>query len=353
MQQQIDMGKAQAFAGQLLGYYTGGVLSLMIDIGHNKGLFEAAAKGPATSQALATRAGMNERYVREWLGAMTTSGIFQYDRASREYALPAEHAVCLTGDTGFNMAPMSQFVPHMGKHVHKVADAFENGGGVPYSEFRPEFTELMDQMNRRGYDENLIRAYLPSAMGLPDRLRQGIRVADIGCGTGHCVNIMAKEYPESTFVGYDIAEDAIAAGNQEAKEMGLANARFEVLDCAKLPSEHKFDLITCFDAIHDQVAPVTVLQRISDAVARDGTFFMVDVKANSDVADNIGNPMAPFLYGVSVMHCMTVSLAHNGAGLGTVWGEQLARQMLADAGFASVTVHEAPDPINSIYVCRK
>ncbi len=353
MQQQIDMEKAQAFAGQLFGYYGGGILSLMIDIGHKKGLFEAAAKGPATSQELATRAGMNERYVREWLGAVTTSGIFQYDRNSRKYTLPAEHAVCLTGDTGFNMAPMSQFVAHTGKHVHKVADAFQNGGGVPYSEFRPEFTELLDQINRRGYDENLIGVYLPSATGLPDRLRQGIRVADIGCGTGHCINIMAKEYPNSTFVGYDIAEDAIAAGNQEAKKMGLSNARFEVLDCAKLPPEPKFDLITCFDAIHDQVAPATVLQRISDGVAPGGIFLMVDIKANSDVADNIGNPMAPFLYGVSVMHCMTVSLAHNGAGLGTVWGEQLARQMLADAGFASVEVHAAPDPINSIYVCRK
>ena len=135
--------------------------------------------------------------------------------------------------------------------------------------------------------------------------------------------------------------------------MGLANARFEVLDVSKLPTEPKFDLITAFDAIHDQVDPTTVLQRASDALSPDGTFLMIDIKASSNVEENVGNPTAPFLYGVSVMHCMTVSLAHNGAGLGTVWGEQVARRMLAEAGFGHVEVADAPDPLNSIYVCQK
>ncbi len=135
--------------------------------------------------------------------------------------------------------------------------------------------------------------------------------------------------------------------------MGLSNATFEVMDVSKLPSEPKFDLITAFDAIHDQVAPAMVLQRISDALAPDGVFLMIDIRAASGIAENIGNPMAPFLYSISVLHCMTVSLAHGGAGLGTVWGEQLARKMLLEAGFTRVEVTEAPDPMNSIYVCRK
>jgi 2-polyprenyl-3-methyl-5-hydroxy-6-metoxy-1,4-benzoquinol methylase len=248
---------------------------------------------------------------------------------------------------------MSQMLAHLGKHLHKVVDAFENGGGVPYSEFRPEFTDVVDSIGRRRYSELLINGYLPAADGLQEQLREGIRVADIGCGTGHCMNIMAREYPGSTFVGYDIAEDAIARGNVEAEQGGLVNARFEVLDVTKLPSEPKFDLITAFDAIHDQVDPATVLRRVSDALAHDGTFLMIDIKASSNVEENVGNPLAPMLYGISVMHCMTVSLAHNGAALGTVWGEQLARGMLADAGFTSVEVTEAPDPLNSIYVCRK
>lgn len=353
MQQQIDVERAKAFGERLFGLYTGGILTLMVEIGHRTGLFEAAARGPATSEELARRAALQERYVREWLGAMTTSGIFEYDRESRRYTLPPEHAACLTGRTAFNMAPVSQMASTLGKNVRRIVGAFAHGGGVPYSEFQPEFTDLMDQSGRYGYDLHLIPVYLPMAKGLPERLRQGIRAADVGCGTGHCVNLMAKAYPDSTFVGYDIGEEAVAKGRVEAREMGLSNARFEVMDAAKLPAEPKFDLITAFDTIHDQAAPAAVLRRIERALALGGVFMMVDIKASSDVADNIGNPMAPLLYGLSVLHCMTVSLAEGGAGLGTVWGEQLALRMLAEAGFTDVTVHEAPDPMNSVYICRR
>lgn len=353
MQHTFDIAKAEKFAGQLFSYYTGGLITLMVDVGHRTGLFGAAAKGPATSEELARRAGLNERYVREWLGAMVTSRVFTYDREAGTYTLPPEHAASLAGDTPFNMAPVSQMLAQMGKHVHKLAHAFQHGGGVPYSEFRPEFTDLMDKTSRRGYDYNLIRKYIPAAQGLRERLEAGIRAADIGCGTGHCVNILAAEFPNSTFVGYDIASDAIERGRAEAQEMGLSNAAFEVLDVAQLPAEPRFDLITAFDAIHDQVDPAAVLRRVHEAVAPDGVFLMVDIRAASDLADNLDNPMAPFLYSISVLHCLTVSLAHGGAGLGTVWGEQLARQMLAEAGFTRVEVTEAPDPMNNIYVCRK
>ena len=246
MQQEIDQQRVQKFAGKLLGHFAGGMLSLMVNLGYKTGLLEAAAQGAGTSQQISERAGLNERYVREWLGAMTTGGIFNYDTASRTYSLPPEHALCLVGNTGLNLSPMSQMVAHMGKHVHQIADAFRNGGGVPYSEFRPEFTDLMDASGRRRYDELLISGYLPAAKGIQDRLRQGIRVADIGCGTGHCINLMARGFPNSTFVGYDIADDAIALGNSEAKEIGLSNVRFEVLDVTQLPPEPRFDLITAF-----------------------------------------------------------------------------------------------------------
>lgn len=353
MQHTFDMRKAEAFGERLFSFYTGGMLTLMVDIGHRTGLFNAAARGPATSEELARRAGLNERYVREWLGAMTTSGVFEFDRATREYTLPQEHAASLAGETPFNMAPVAQTLAHMGKHVRKLAHAFEHGGGVPYAEFRPEFTDLMDETGRRGYDYALISKYIPVAKGLPERLRDGIRAADVGCGTGHCVNLMAKEYPNSTFAGFDLATDAIERGRAEARQMGLENANFEVLDVAKLTADPKFDLITAFDAIHDQVYPATVLCRIHDALEPGGVFLMVDIRAASDLADNLDNPMAPFLYSISVLHCMTVSLAGGGAGLGTVWGEQLAREMLKDAGFSRVEVSEAPGPMNNIYVCRK
>jgi len=178
-------------------------------------------------------------------------------------------------------------------------------------------------------------------------------VADIGCGSGHCVNLMARAFPASVFVGYDIADDALESGAAEASSWGLTNASFENVDVAKLPTDPKFDVITVFDAIHDQVDPAAVLRGVREALAPGGIFFMVDIKASSNVEDNIANPLGPMLYGISTLHCMTVSLAHGGAGLGTVWGEQLATRMLREAGFTSVEVAELPDdPFNIVYICR-
>ncbi len=353
MPHEIDIKRAQMFARQLFSFYTGGVISLLIHIGYKVGLFDAASKGPATSAELAARAGLDERYVREWLGGMTTPGIFTYDSASRTYSLPAEHALCLTGENRLNVAPVSGFIPHLGKVVPKIMDAFRHGGGVPYSEFRPEFTELMDDSWRRLYDDALLTGFLPRVGGLIDRLQAGARVADIGCGTGHAINLMARAYPRSTFVGYEIAEDAIGGARAEAEAMRLSNARFEGLDATRLPADPKLDVIMAFDSIHDQRDPATVLRRAGEALAPGGVFVLVDFKGTSDVGEDTKNPFAPFYYGVSVLHCLAVSLAEGGAGLGTMWGEKVARRMLAEAGFTRVDVVDAPRPQNVIYVARK
>ncbi len=211
----------------------------------------------------------------------------------------------------------------------------------------------MDDIWRRIYDEQLINGFLTAAPELPQRLKAGISVADIGCGTGHAINLMAREYPHSTFVGYELGEDAIVKATEEARAMGLSNAHFKVLDVTELPPAPKFDLITAFDAIHDQVDPATVLRRVNDALAPGGVFLMIDFKFSSNVAENVGNPFAPLYYGISTMHCMTVSLAEGGAGLGTVWGVELARQMLKGAEFTRIDVVDSPRPQNCIYVCRK
>jgi len=348
---ELDKKRVQEFARKVFGFYTGGVLTLMIELGYRHGLFEAAAQGPATSSELAARAGLDERYVREWLGAMATGGVVDYDAATSRFTLPAEHAQCLTGASSRNLAPGSQTLRMLATRLPKVSECFRQGGGVPYSEFRPDFTEAMDASWRRIYDGLLIKAFLPLVKGVPERLQQGIRVADVGCGTGHAVNVMAREYPRSTFVGFDLGEDAIARARAEAHTMGLANARFERLDATTLPTDPKFDLITSFDAIHDQRDPAAALRRIAGALATDGLYLMMEPRASSALADNLGQPFAPYLYGISVLHCMTVSLAEGGAGLGTAWGEQLARRMLAEAGFTRVEALEAPGPQNTIYVC--
>ena len=347
-----DEPRTREFGRELIGTFSGAVLTYLIAVGHETRLFEVAAKQPATSAELAERAGLNERYVREWLGAMTTGGVFTYDAKTGAYTLPAEHAALLTGHTAANAAPMSQTLIHFGTLLPRLIECFRNGGGIPYSAFRPEFTERMDDGWRRIYDEQLVDGFIARVAGLPERLRAGIAAADIGCGTGHAANLLARAYPESRFVGYDIATDAIAAATAEARAMGLPNARFEVLDVARLPSEPKLDLITAFDAIHDQVDPARVLGNVRRALAEDGVFVMIDFKFSSNVEDNVGNPFAPLYYGISTMHCLTVSLAEGGAGLGTIWGIQTARRMLADAGFSTVEVIDSPRPQNCIYACR-
>jgi 2-polyprenyl-3-methyl-5-hydroxy-6-metoxy-1,4-benzoquinol methylase len=350
----LDRDQVRDFANRLLGLYTGGFLTLMIEIGHQQGLFEVAAQGPGTSEELARRAGRSERHVREWLGAMVTGGIFDYEPGGAVYTLPAEHAVCLAGISPYNMAPRSLSLSRLAKLVPQVSATFQSGGGVPYDAYMPDFTELMDNLGRLRYDNLLIGVYLPLAAGLPERLAQGIRVADIGSGSGHVANLMAAAFPRSIFTGFDLSEHGLSVSRAEATSMGLGNVTFEKLDLADLPAEPKYDLITAFDVIHDQVTPATVLSRVAQALAPGGTFFMYDIRASSRLEENTSNPLTPYLYSVSVMHCMQVSLAHGGAGLGTCWGEQLARQMLAEAGFTSVETFEPRlDVTNLVYVCKR
>jgi SAM-dependent methyltransferase len=350
----INQERAAAFADQLFGYYTGGFVTFMIDLGVRTGLLDAVAEGPATSTRLAARAGLQERYVREWLGAVATAGIVDYNPATATYTLPAEHAVCLTGDTELNVAPLSLLAGLLAQHIQPVATAFREGGGVPYAAYRPEFTDVMDALSRGTLDGVLVEGIVPLVTGLADRLHAGIDVADIGCGTGHSTNLLARAFPASTFVGYDLAIDAIDRGRAEAREYGLSNVAFDVLDVTNLPPDPPRGAVFAFDAIHDQTDPAGVLRAVFDALEPGGTFVMFDIRASSQLEKNIGNPLAPWLYAVSTLHCMTVSLAEGGAGLGTAWGEELALEMLNEAGFVDLEVHEVPgDPLDSAYVAHK
>jgi SAM-dependent methyltransferase len=336
----------------MLNIYTGGVLTKLVDIGYQTGLFEASKLGPATSEELSERSEMNERYVRAWLGAMTTGGIYTYDPATRRYTLPEEHAAVLTGQGASNLCPASRMINHFGTHLPQLVRCFRAGGGIPYSAYRPVFTQCMDDAWRRIFDQHLVPGFIGAVQGLREALDHGIAVLDIGCGTGHALNVLAREFPRSNFTGYDIAEDAIASATAEANGMGLSNVTFRIADVSALPDHPKYDLITAFDAIHDQVAPDAVLRGVSHALATGGTFLMVDFKFSSLVEENVGNPYAPMHYGFSLMHCMPVSLAYGGAGLGTVWGHQTAKRMLAEAGFGSVEILDTPRPQNCSYVCR-
>ncbi len=350
----LDDVALEAFADRMIGVLNDACTALMISIGHQTGLFGALhATGPATAAEVADAGGLNERYVREWLNAMTTARFVGYDPQSRTYHLPPEHAAWLVEGVGpDNMARIMTFLPMLAEVEQGIVRCFREGGGLSYADY-PRFHAVMGEDSAAVVDTTLLNRTVPLVEGLDARLRAGIDVADVGCGSGHAINVLARAYPASRFTGFDFSEEAIAAGGAEAEAWGLTNARFELCDVATLDRPNAFDVITAFDAIHDQAHPAYVLAAISRALRSGGTFLMVDIHAASAVEDNLDLPWAPFLYTVSTMHCMTVSLGLGGDGLGTVWGEQVATRMLHEAGFADVEIHTVDaDPFNSYYLAR-
>jgi 2-polyprenyl-3-methyl-5-hydroxy-6-metoxy-1,4-benzoquinol methylase len=235
----------------------------------------------------------------------------------------------------------------------QIVDSFSKGGGVPYASF-PDFQRLMADESTQVVDSSLLQVTLPLVPGLVEWLQAGIDVADIGCGSGHALNTMAQAFPRSRFTGYDFSHEGIAVAQAEARQLGLTNTHFEVRDVSHLDIVDRYDFITAFDSIHDQARPAAVLKAIEKALRPGGIFLMLDVRASSLLEENIEHPLGPFLYTISCNHCMTVSLAYEGAGLGTMWGEQVASQMLREAGFTQVEVkHVEGDIANSYYIASK
>ncbi|OBH92499.1 class I SAM-dependent methyltransferase [Mycobacterium sp. E2733] len=343
------------FSGRIAAAIDGASLTLLLSIGHQTGLLDTmAGLASATSAQIAEAAGLNERYVREWLAGMTTGRVVDYDPDSATYSLPAHRAGVLTRAAGpDNLALVALFVPQLAEVEQKIIGCFREGGGLHYDEF-PRFHALMAEQSGVVYDKALVDVVLPLVDGLVERLRSGADVADFGCGSGHAVNVMARAFPASRFTGVDFSDEAIAVGAREAADLGLTNATFESHNLSGLDKRDAYDVITVFDAIHDQAHPARVLENIHRALRPGGVLLMADIKASSRLEDNVGIPMSTYLYTTSLMHCMTVSLALDGAGLGTAWGTQLATAMLGDAGFADVRVAEIEsDPINNYYIARK
>jgi 2-polyprenyl-3-methyl-5-hydroxy-6-metoxy-1,4-benzoquinol methylase len=343
------------FAERMLRTMNDAALALMVSVGYRTGLFDVlAAMPPATSAELAWHASLDERYVREWLAVMTTGRIIEHNGATGTYSLPAGHAAWLTRAAGMNnFAIGMQFIGLMAQVEDQIVDCFRHGGGVPYSAF-PRFQEVMAEDSGAVHDATLIEVTLPLVPGLTDRLRQGIDVADVGCGSGHAANLMAAAFPRSQFTGFDFSAAGIAAARLEAERSDLENVHFDQRDVAHLDELGRFDFITTFDAVHDQARPDLVLAAIAKALRIGGVYLCVETLASSELAENLDHPLGTFLYTVSCMHCMTVSLADGGMGLGTMWGEQAARTMLVEAGFTSVdTAHVDGDVVNTYLIARK
>ena len=315
--------KAENFSERMLSMLNSGAMMLMTSIGHRTGLFDTMRNmPPSTSRQIAEAAGLNERYVREWLGAMVSGGIIDCDSDGVSYSLPIEHALWLTREAApDNIAVFAQYIPLLSTVEDRIIECFKHGGGVPYSDF-PRFQQVMAE--------------------------------DSGQTVVAALILMARSFPNSRFTGYDITREGISSGRSEAKKYKLNNIRFEENDVTRLNVVEQFDLVTAFDAIHDQAEPDKVLKSISDVLRPDGTFFMQDIAGSSYVQNNRNHPVGPLLYTIYCMHCMSVSLAQNGAGLGAMWGEEIAMRMLQEAGFTKTEVRKLPhDFQNAYYINRK
>ncbi|MGW6205390.1 methyltransferase domain-containing protein [Streptomyces sp. NPDC055089] len=348
-----DAVKQEAFAGRMVQVVNDTCLGLMAGLGHQSGLFDEMARmAPATSAEIARAAGLNERYVREWLGAMVVGGFVDYEPGQGTYALPPEHAASLTRAAGpDNLARIAQDFGMMGEVEQQVLEAFRTGGGLPYSAF-PRFQGLQAEESGEVFDLALVDGIVPLVPGLTERLRSGIEVLDIGTGHGHAVNVLARAFPASRFQGLDMSEEGIAAARAEAAALGLANTAFDIGDCAEVSGS--YDLITAFDVVHDLARPARALACVAAALAEDGVFLMGDIAASSRLEENIDHPLGPALYTFSVFYCMSVSLGEGGEGLGTVWGEQTARRMLGEAGFGRIDTQRVEgDILNVYYVARR
>jgi ubiquinone/menaquinone biosynthesis C-methylase UbiE len=349
---------AEAFGDALLTIINHGALALMISLGHRAKLFDAMERLPAsTSREIAAAAGLEERYVREWLGAMVTGGIVEVDVESRLYVLPPEHAAMLTRAAGpNNMAAFAQYLPVLGAVEDDVLACFKKGGGVPYERY-PRVHAVLAESASRALLPRLESQILPLVPHLAQRLRDGIRVLDLGCGSGRVTNHLAAVFPNSRFTGFDLSAQAIATAEAEARTRGMTNSEFQVRDLADFHDtapERAYEWITSFDAIHDQPQPLNVLRGVYRALTDNGVYLMQEIKASSFVYNNIGHPLGPFLYTVSAFHCMTVSLAQQGEGLGAMWGREKAVEYLTTAGFRNVDTYEFDDDLqNSWYVVTK
>jgi len=358
-------GKTTAFSDRMAMILNYGALNLAMALGYRNRIFDVLddLESPVTADELARLSGLDERYLREWLGVMVTGDIVEISstpEGKTTYFLPPEHAALLTRRAGAaNLGVYTQEIPLLTScAMEPVHKAFRTGEGVPFSRY-PDFQAFMTELSNAKHRQVLIDRFLPSVDEgrLVERLARGIRVCDLGCGEGVALNLMARAFPESECVGVDNHPKAIETARAGARELRLSNVEYRILDAARIGEtpelEHRFDYVFAFDAIHDQPRPLKALQGVRHMLAPGGLFSMIEIDARSDHESNRDHPMGPFLYTVSLMHCMPVGLIDQGTGLGMMWGRERADRMLRDAGFDSIEFLEMEqDPFNLHYLCR-
>jgi SAM-dependent methyltransferase len=296
---------------------------------------------------------VNERYALEWLRGLTAAGYLTYDRGADRFELPPEHAPALAqeGSPFFFGGPYQIFPGALGV-LDELTERFRSGGGVDQSAYGPDMWEGMERFTSSWFDNFLVQEWVPAMPEVERKLQEGARCADIGCGAGRATLTLARAYPTTTHVGYDLADAQLARAQANAAAAGLGErVRFEKADGAKgLPE--KYDLITTFDVIHDAIDPIGILKTIRQGLKDDGIYVCLDINCADDPADNEG-PVAAMYYGFSMAYCLTTSLAHGGAGLGTCGlPEAKLRELCEQAGFGQVRRVPIDDPFDILYEVR-
>jgi 2-polyprenyl-3-methyl-5-hydroxy-6-metoxy-1,4-benzoquinol methylase len=353
--EQFDQEKAESFAGQLLSAINASSTVALISVGNQTGLFDAMAAMPrATSDEIARHAGLNERYVREWLGGMVVGKVLDYDPSTKRFSLPPEHAAFLITAAGpNNLSVLARLIPVLAAVEKQVLAAFKTGDGVPYSAFE-DFQAVQDEINGPTVEANLVKHYLPLVDRAEERLQEGIDVLEIGTGAGRATILLAKAFPNSRFTAYDFSPDGIETARGRAAAAGLTNVTFEVKNLEAMDETSRYDLAFNLDVVHDLARPDVVLRNVSDALKPGGVFLSAEPAASSNLENNLEHPVGPFLYASSLFHCMSVAIAQGGIGVGAMVGEDVLEELIRGAGFSQVTVkHLEGDPFYAFFIAQK
>ena len=346
----IDQAKTEAFLGKVLSDTSGMTTTIMASIGDRLGLFKQMAQGPATSTQLAARADINERYVREWLGAMASAGYVEYDPARQRFTLPPEHVPVLAQENGpiffggIHQALVGQIGP-----LNQLIQAFQHGGGVPQSAYDNNVWDGIERFTAGWFENLLLPVWLPAMPDVQAKLERGALVADVGCGRGRALIKLAQAFPRSHYVGYDIFEPTIAKATEHAQAAGVGEqVRFEHRDVsADLPE--LYDVITTFDVVHDAIDPRGLLRAIRRSLRPDGRYVCLDINCAERLEGNAG-PLGSLFYGFSILYCMTTSLAGHGEGLGALGlPEARLQELCLEAGFSNVRRVPLENPFNNLY----
>lgn len=349
----FDPEKLHAAIGRFLGDVGSAFTAVAVITGDRLGLYKAlAAGGPQTSAELAAATGTHERYVREWLANQAAAGYLDYDAATKRFSLPPEHVPLLADDgSEVNMCGLFGMAQPLFADEPAITEAFRSGKGIGWHEHDARLYGLTDRIFRNGYAAHLVSEWIPALEGVEGKLRLGASVADLGCGYGSSTILMAESYPMSRFTGYDYHAPSIAAAREAAVRAGVRDrVAFEVVAGAALPAA-SYDLVCCFDCVHDMGDPIGVLRRVRAALKPNGTLMIVEPFAGDALEQNL-TPVGRIFYGASTMLCTPASLAQEvGLALGAQAGEAAMAEVVKAAGFRSFR-RAAETPFNIVYEAR-